>query len=191
MMRLPRRHAGIATDPLLHDRAGRGRMRQEGPRAPASAASAAASRAAASAAAHRRRLRPRPRPAPRAPTEDEIWAKLTVADLNKQGVLADVFFDLDMYGVREDGRGAAAEERRLHEAVAVTARHRRRPLRRTWHRRVQPEPRRASLHRREGLSREPRHRRPIASPSSARARRRPSAPTATRAAGSRTAAATS
>jgi len=38
------------------------------------------------------------------PTEDEIWAGKTVDQLNKEGVLADVFFDLDMYGVREDGR---------------------------------------------------------------------------------------
>jgi peptidoglycan-associated lipoprotein len=39
------------------------------------------------------------------PTEDEIWAAKTVDQLNKEGVLGDVFFDLDMYGVREDARG--------------------------------------------------------------------------------------
>jgi peptidoglycan-associated lipoprotein len=38
------------------------------------------------------------------PTEDEIWAAKSVDQLNKEGVLADVFFDLDMYGIREDGR---------------------------------------------------------------------------------------
>jgi peptidoglycan-associated lipoprotein len=39
------------------------------------------------------------------PTEAEIWAGKSVADLMREGVLADVYFDLDMYGVREDARG--------------------------------------------------------------------------------------
>ena len=38
------------------------------------------------------------------PTEDEIWAAKTVAQLNKEGVLADVFFFLDMYGISEESR---------------------------------------------------------------------------------------
>jgi len=38
------------------------------------------------------------------PTEAEIWAGKTVAQLMAEGVLADVYFDLDMYGVREDAR---------------------------------------------------------------------------------------
>jgi peptidoglycan-associated lipoprotein len=38
------------------------------------------------------------------PTEAEIWAQTSIADLMRQGVLADVFFDFDMYGIREDGR---------------------------------------------------------------------------------------
>jgi len=38
------------------------------------------------------------------PTEDEIWAGKTVAQLMAEGVLADAYFDLDMYGVREDAR---------------------------------------------------------------------------------------
>jgi peptidoglycan-associated lipoprotein len=33
-----------------------------------------------------------------------LWAKETVDSLNAKGVLADVFFDFDMYGIREDGR---------------------------------------------------------------------------------------
>ena len=38
------------------------------------------------------------------PTEDEIWAAKTVEQLNKEGVLTDVFFFLDMYGISEESR---------------------------------------------------------------------------------------
>ena len=37
-------------------------------------------------------------------TEDEIWAAKTVEQLNKEGVLTDVFFFLDMYGISEESR---------------------------------------------------------------------------------------
>ena len=37
-------------------------------------------------------------------TEDEIWAAKSVAQLNKEGVMADVFFFLDMYGISEESR---------------------------------------------------------------------------------------
>lgn len=48
---------------------------------------------------------PAPAPAPRALTEDEIFAKITVDELNKQGVLADAFFALDSVELNQESRG--------------------------------------------------------------------------------------
>jgi peptidoglycan-associated lipoprotein len=48
---------------------------------------------------------PAPPPAPRTPTEDEIFEKWTVDDLNKQGLLADVFFALDSVELYQESRG--------------------------------------------------------------------------------------
>ena len=48
---------------------------------------------------------PAPAPAPRALTEDEIFAKVTVDELNKQGILADVFFALDSVELNQESRG--------------------------------------------------------------------------------------
>ena len=45
-------------------------------------------------------------PAPRALTEDEIFAQKTADQLNREGVLADVFFDLDASTIRTEGRAA-------------------------------------------------------------------------------------
>ena len=59
---------------------------------------------------------PPPPPAPPAPpaqppqqvqrplTEDEIFAKKTVADLNTERALADVAFDYDQFAIRDDQR---------------------------------------------------------------------------------------
>jgi peptidoglycan-associated lipoprotein len=48
---------------------------------------------------------PAPAPAPdRAPTEDEIFAKKTLDDLNREGVLSDAFFDLDSAQLRADAK---------------------------------------------------------------------------------------
>ena len=62
-----------------------------------SSAGADQARAAAGAA-------PAPPPAPRTPTEDEIFAKWTVEELNKQGLLADVFFALDSVELNPESR---------------------------------------------------------------------------------------
>jgi peptidoglycan-associated lipoprotein len=43
-------------------------------------------------------------PPPRPPTEDEIFAKKTVDDLNRERPLGDVSFDLDQATIREDQR---------------------------------------------------------------------------------------
>ena len=48
---------------------------------------------------------PAPPPAPRAPTEDEIFAKKTLDQLNAEMPLSDVVFDYDMSAIREDQRG--------------------------------------------------------------------------------------
>ena len=54
----------------------------------------------------RRRRQPRLRPRHRAPsTEDEIFEKATVDELNKQGVLADAFFALDSVELNQESRG--------------------------------------------------------------------------------------
>ena len=48
---------------------------------------------------------PAPAPAPRALTEDEIFEKATVDELNKQGILADSFFALDSVELTQESRG--------------------------------------------------------------------------------------
>ena len=45
-------------------------------------------------------------PAPRVPTEDEVFAKKTVADLNAERPLADVFFEYDIAELSEAARTA-------------------------------------------------------------------------------------
>ncbi len=48
---------------------------------------------------------PPPAPAPAAPTEDELFAKMTLDELNAKGVLADVFFAFDSVEIGPDARG--------------------------------------------------------------------------------------
>jgi peptidoglycan-associated lipoprotein len=47
---------------------------------------------------------PPPTPPPTTLSEDEIFAKKTIDQLNKEGHLADVYFDLDESTVRDDAR---------------------------------------------------------------------------------------
>jgi len=47
---------------------------------------------------------PREAPQPRVPTEDEIFAGKTVADLNNEKVLGDAFFNLDEQVIRDDAK---------------------------------------------------------------------------------------
>jgi peptidoglycan-associated lipoprotein len=50
---------------------------------------------------------PAPRPeTPRTPTEDEIFASMSLDELNKKGVLTDVFFALDSIELNAEGRSA-------------------------------------------------------------------------------------
>jgi len=48
---------------------------------------------------------PAPAPVPRALTEDEIFEKATVDELNKQGILTDAFFALDSVELNQESRG--------------------------------------------------------------------------------------
>ena len=48
---------------------------------------------------------PAPREEPRAMSEEEIFARKSIEDLNKEGVLADTFFALDSSQVSDEGRG--------------------------------------------------------------------------------------
>src|SRR5438045_5085889 len=48
---------------------------------------------------------PAPPPAPpRAPSEEEIFSRKSVADLNNEHVLTDVYFDLDKFDIRDDAK---------------------------------------------------------------------------------------
>ena len=49
---------------------------------------------------------PAPPPAPRTPTEDELFAAMSLDELNKKGVLGDVFFALDSTELSAEARAA-------------------------------------------------------------------------------------
>jgi len=49
---------------------------------------------------------PAPTPAPRTPTEDEIFAGMSLDDLNKKGLLTDVFFALDSTELTAESRAS-------------------------------------------------------------------------------------
>lgn len=48
---------------------------------------------------------PAPAPAPRTPTEDEVFDKMSLEDLNRSGALGHVFFALDSTELTEQSRG--------------------------------------------------------------------------------------
>jgi peptidoglycan-associated lipoprotein len=126
-------------------------LRKEGSRpCPcAAAATAGSARVTAGPRAHRRRQPLLQRQGPL--TEDQIFAQKTVAQLNAERPLDDVFFDLDKADLREDAKGAAAEGRRLVEEVGQHDDFSRGSLRLARQRRVQPRARIASRHCRERL----------------------------------------
>ena len=47
---------------------------------------------------------PPPAPAPKPPTEDEIFSRKSLSDLNSERPLVDVFFDYDKSDIREDAK---------------------------------------------------------------------------------------
>ncbi len=105
---------------------------------------------------------PPPPPAPAAPpkpaplTEEQIFAQTTLEQLNAQRPLADVFFDYDQSGGPRRWPGAAAEERRLAEALGQHADYGRRPRRLARQLGVQPRARVTPRHGGQGLSGQPR-----------------------------------
>jgi peptidoglycan-associated lipoprotein len=52
---------------------------------------------------------PAPPPAPRTPTEDEIFKSMSLDELNKKGVLTDVFFALDSTELTSESRAAISK----------------------------------------------------------------------------------
>lgn len=49
---------------------------------------------------------PAPAPAPRPLTEDEVFARKSLDDLNRERPLADVYFDLDMSTIKDDAKAS-------------------------------------------------------------------------------------
>ena len=50
-----------------------------------------------------------PPSAPRTPTEDELFEKMTLDELNQKGILTDVFFALDSTEITQESRAAIAK----------------------------------------------------------------------------------
>ena len=116
-----RRYAWVTTI-IVAGRIRRG-LRQEDSAATATTASRSTgcSGTAATAAAAARGAAGSAAPPPRALTEEELFARKTLEQLNARRPLGDVLFDLDAATVREDQRGDPAEERRLPAALADDA----------------------------------------------------------------------
>ena len=105
---------------------------------PASSACARRGAGPASPRHPRRRLQARP-PAPPTPlTEDQIFERKSVADLNAEAQLADALFDYDQSTIRR-GRSRGVEPGcQVADALANDEAHGRGALRRAGHGRVQP-----------------------------------------------------
>ena len=96
-------------------------------------------------------------PAPAALTEDEIFARKTLEQLNAERPLGDVFFDLDESTIRDDARGPLQKNADWMKRWTDHAHHGRGALRRARHRRIQPRARRPPRQRGQGVPGEPRH----------------------------------
>ena len=107
---------------------------------------------------------PPPPPAPptpaapesRVPTEEELFAKMTLDELNAKKPLAPVMFALRQRVDQRRGPRRSREESRVDEEVVVDEGDGRRSLRQPRHARIQPRARRPPRRRREGLSPQPR-----------------------------------
>ena len=67
---------------------------------------------------------PAPPPAPRPPTEDELFEKMTLDELNQKGILTDVFFALDSTEITQESRASIAKnmeflKRRMSTKIMV------------------------------------------------------------------------
>ena len=61
-----------------------------------------------------------PAPTPRALSEDELFAQKSLAQLNSEGLLGDVFFDLDNAAIKDEGRAALATNATYLKRFATT-----------------------------------------------------------------------
>ena len=99
---------------------------------------------------------PPPSPPPAALTEDQIFAKKTVDQLNAERVLADVLFDYDSSVLRDDGRAAASRNADYLKRWPSVRDHGGRACRHARHIGIQPCARRKAGSRGQGLHRQPR-----------------------------------
>ncbi len=83
-------------------------MRQEGA-GPGAAAATSAGRARDAAAATAATTAAAAGPAPRPLTEDEVFGQKSVAQLNAEKPLGDVYFDLDESTIKEEGKAALSQ----------------------------------------------------------------------------------
>ena len=63
---------------------------------------------------------PPPPAAPKPPTEDEVFAAMSLDDLNKKGVLADTFFALDSTELTQESRGTVQKNSEYMKRWAST-----------------------------------------------------------------------
>ena len=99
---------------------------------------------------------PPPAPAPRPLTEEEMFARKSVDQLNAEQPLDDVFFDLDESDVRDDAKPALQKDADWMKKWASVAGDARGPLRLARQRRVQPRARQPARDGGEGLPGQPR-----------------------------------
>ena len=104
---------------------------------------------------------PAPTPAPetRVPTEEEIFARMSLEELNAKKPLGDVFFALDSSDLADEARASLQKNAEYLKRWTSLADLRRGPLRRARHGGVQPGARRAPRHRGADLPDQPRRRR--------------------------------
>ncbi len=97
---------------------------------------------------------PAPTPAPetRVPTEDEIFARMSLEELNAKKPLGDVFFPLDSSDLADEARASLQKNSEYLKRWASTAHLGRGTLRRARHGGIQPGPRRAPRRRRCGAT---------------------------------------
>ena len=88
---------------------------------------------------------PAPTPAPesRVPTEDEIFARMSLEELNAKKPLGDVFFALDSSDLADEARASLQKNAEYLKRWSSLQDLGRRPLRRAGHGGVQPGARRA------------------------------------------------
>ena len=101
---------------------------------------------------------PSPAPAPPTASEQDLFNRKSLEQLNAEKPLADVFFDFDRSDLKDDARAALQKDSEWLRKWPYHQDHGRGPLRQPGHGRVQPRSRRSSRAGGEGVPREPRRR---------------------------------